>query len=299
MYSRVIGVPMDLGTDRRGVDMGPSALRYAGVADLLESVSDGYEDAGDISVPNPEDRDPNGEQPSEGSAKYLREIRGVCLSIEEAVADSLSEEEFPLILGGDHSIAIGSVRGAAAKRDVGVLWFDAHADFNTPASSPSGNVHGMPLAALFGRGSFEHMEWTQADFAEENVAIIGLRDVDPDEADALERSDIATYTMRDIDSRGIVEVVEEAIDRVSDGVDSLHVSLDMDALDPDETPGVGTPVRGGLTYREAHTSMELIGDTDALGSMEIVEVNPILDTHNRTAELGVECLASALGRDAL
>ena len=299
MDVRAIGVPMDLGADRRGVDMGPSALRYAGLPAAVESLGYGYEDAGDLAVPNPEARDPHAELPARGTAKYLKEIQGVCHGIETAVSETVAEGDLPLVLGGDHSIAIGTVRGVAAERDVGVLWLDAHGDFNTPASSPSGNVHGMGVAALFGRGSFGRMDWTRADIEEEHVAMVGLRDLDSEEGDALDDSGIATYTMRDIDKQGMERVVENAIDRILDDVDALHLSLDLDVLDPDEAPGVGTPVRGGITYREGHTAMELVAETDALRSIEVVEANPILDSHNRTAELGVELVASAFGRRTL
>jgi arginase len=294
-----IGVPMDLGADRRGVDMGPSALRYAGLAETIESLGHEYEDSGDLRVPNPEDRDPRAELPSKGTAKYLKETREVCNRVERIVAKTVADGGLPLVLGGDHSIAIGTVRGASAERDVGVLWLDAHGDFNTPTTSPSGNVHGMAVAALLGRGGFGDMAWAQADIAEEHVAMVGLRDLDSEEGEALNDSNITTYTMRDIDREGLDSVVADAIDHLLEDVDALHVSLDLDVLDPNEAPGVGTPVRGGITYREAHAAMELIAETDALQSMEIVEVNPILDSHNQTAELGIDLLASALGEQIL
>lgn len=290
---------MDLGADRRGVDMGPSAIRYAGLSEAVRSVGLSYDDAGDLPVPRPEGRDPNAERPEQGSAKYLRETRWVCRRVESAVADAIDDGDFPLVLGGDHSIAIGSVNGASDGRDVGVLWLDAHGDFNTPSTSPSGNVHGMPVGAFLGRGVFGEMSWATADVAEENVAMIGLRDIDDAERDALRDSDVAVHTMSDVDNRGLVPVVEDAIDAALDGVDVLHVSLDMDFLDPDEAPGVGTPVRGGVTYREAHAAMELIADTEAVRSMEVVEVNPVLDSHNRTADLAVELVASGLGKRIL
>ncbi|QLD87585.1 arginase [Natronomonas salina] len=299
MELRAIGAPMDLGADRRGVDMGPSALRYAGLSDAVRSVGVSYDDAGDLPVPRPEGRDPNVERPAEGSAKYLRETRWVCRRVESAVADAIEDGAVPLVLGGDHSIAIGSVNGASAADDVGVLWLDAHGDFNTPATSPSGNVHGMPVAAFLGRGVFGDMSWATADVDEENVAMVGLRSIDGEERTALRNSDVTAYTMSDVDTRGLVPVVEEAIEAALDGVDTLHVSLDMDFLDPDEAPGVGTPVRGGVSYREAHAAMELVAETGALGSMEVVEVNPILDSHNRTADLAVELVSSCLGKRIL
>ena len=299
MDLRAIGAPMDLGADRRGVDMGPSALRYAGLAEAVRSVGVSYDDAGDLPVPRPEGRDPNAERPEAGNAKYLRETRWVCRRVESAVADAVEEGSLPLVLGGDHSIAIGSVNGASADQDVGVLWLDAHGDFNTPSTTPSGNVHGMPVAALLGRGVFGDMGWATADVAAENVAMVGLRSIDGEERTALRNSDVSAYTMSDVDTRGLVPVVEEALEVALDGVDALHVSLDMDFLDPDEAPGVGTPVRGGVTYREAHAAMELIAETGAMKSMEVVEVNPILDSHNRTADLAVELVASCLGKRIL
>jgi arginase len=250
-------------------------------------------------VPRPEGRDPNAERPEAGNAKYLRETRWVCRRVESAVADALEEGTTPLVLGGDHSIAIGSVNGASSDRDVGVLWLDAHGDFNTPETTPSGNVHGMPVAAFLGRGAFGDMDWATADVEESNVAMVGLRSIDGDERTALRNSDVSAFTMSDIDTRGLVPVVEDAIEAALDGVDALHVSLDMDFLDPDEAPGVGTPVRGGVTYREAHAAMELVAETGALRSMEVVEVNPILDAHNRTADLAVELVASSLGKRIL
>ena len=299
MDARIIGVPMDLGADRRGVDMGPSAIRYAGLSSALRDLGIDIDDDGSLPVPRPEGRDPNAERPPEGTAKFLRETRRVSRRVESAVDSALDSGAVPLVLGGDHSVAIGTINGASSGRDVGVLWLDAHGDFNTPTTTPTGNVHGMALAAVLGRGCFGDMAWARTDVDERNVASVGLRDVDGAEREALVDSDVAAYTMSDVDDRGFVAVVEEAIEAALDGVDRLHVSLDMDVLDPDEAPGVGTPVRGGVTYREAHAAMEVIADTDACASMEIVEVNPILDTHNRTAELAVELVAGALGRRIL
>jgi arginase len=293
----LIGVPMDLGADRRGVDMGPSAIRYAGLAEAIESLGHDFEDRGDVTVPRPEVQDASGEV----NAKYLEETAQVCRDLRHVVADTIDEDRFPLVLGGDHSIAIGTVGGAARDREVGVVGFDAHGDFNTPATSPSGNVHGMSVAAMLGRGSFAGTDWAVApSVSEENVAMVGLRDIDDLEREALTDSDVTTYTMSDIDERGLTPVVEEALAVASDGVDGIHVSLDMDWLDPNEAPGVGTPVRGGATYREAHAAMEHVADhVEDVVSMEVVEVNPILDQHNRTAELAVELIASALGKRIL
>jgi len=297
----VLGVPMDLGADRRGVDMGPSAIRYAGLADELEELGFDCVDRGDLQVPRPEQRDPDADEPAGGRAKYLGETRDVCTRLATRVGDVVGRGSFPLVLGGDHSIAIGTVTGVARTRETGVLWFDAHGDFNTPETSPSGNVHGMPLAALLGNGSFAASEWANsANVPEENVALVGLRDVDPTERPAIVDSDVTAFTMSDIDHRGITDVVEEAISVATDGVDNLHVSLDLDWFDPTEAPGVGTPVRGGVSYREAHAAMERVAAPEVpLTSMELAEVNPILDEHNRTAELAVEMAASALGKRVL
>jgi arginase len=297
----VLGVPMDLGADRRGVDMGPSAIRYAGLAAELEALGNRTTDRGDLEVPRPEERDPDAGEPVGSRAKFLAETEDVCTRLATRVGDIIGDDAFPLVLGGDHSIAIGTVSGAARTRETGVVWFDAHADFNTPETSPSGNVHGMPLAALLGKGPFAGSEWATApNVSEENVAIVGLRSIDETERPALRDSDVTTYTMSDIDHRGITDVVESAIAVATDGVENLHVSLDLDWLDPTEAPGVGTPVRGGVSYREAHAAMERVADPEVpLSSMEVVEVNPILDEHNRTAELAVELAASALGKSVL
>lgn len=292
---------MDLGADRRGVDMGPSAIRYAGLAEAIEVLDHGCMDVSDLPVPRPETHDPEEGEPLGGDAKFLRETATVCRDLREAVAGTIEDGAFPLVLGGDHSIAIGSIGGSARVGRTGVVWFDAHGDFNTPETTPSGNVHGMPLAAVLGKGAFEGSDWAHVpEVPERNVALVGLRDTDSRERVALRDSDISAYTMSDIDERGLSDVVEEAFERASDGVDGVHVSLDMDFLDPDEAPGVGTPVRGGATYREAHTAMEHVAaNLEAVRSMEVVEVNPILDTHNRTAELAVELVASALGKRVL
>ncbi len=298
---RAIGVPMDLGADRRGVDMGPSAIRYAGLADQLEGMGLPCTDGGDLPVPRPEERDPDAGEPEGGRAKFLDETRAVCRTLADAVAETLADGQFPLVLGGDHSIAVGTAAGLAADRDVGVLWFDAHGDFNTPATTPSGNVHGMALAAILGRGTFAGTDWADAGVDPENVALVGLRALDAEERTAVRESPVAAYTMTDIDQRGVTAVVEEALDHATDGVDALQVSLDLDWLDPGEAPGVGTPVRGGVSYREAHAALELVHrQADGVrAALEVVEVNPIIDQHNRTAELAVELAASALGKRIL
>lgn len=296
----LLGVPMDLGADRRGVDMGPSAIRYAGLADRLEGLGYDCTDEGDLTVPRPERHDPDRGDPS---AKYVDEVETVCTRLADSVAAARESGRLPLVLGGDHSIAIGTARGVAraGPGTTGVLWVDAHADFNTPETSPSGNVHGMPLAATVGLGSFADREWAAAPgIAPENVALVGLRSVDDRESASVRESGVATYTMSDIDERGIAAVTREAIAVAAADVDRLYVSLDMDVLDPDEAPGVGTPVRGGMTYREAHTAMELVhSEAPDVCALELVEVNPVLDRENRTAELACELAASALGERVL
>ncbi|MFC6988759.1 arginase [Haloplanus sp. GCM10025708] len=296
---RIIGAPTDYGANRRGVDMGPSAIRYADLADELERTGFDCQDGGDLPAPRVEERD---EEAGVGrsNAKYLREVETVCRRLADEVADALAASSSPVVLGGDHSIAIGSIAGSARDADVGVLWFDAHGDFNTPETTPSGNVHGMPLAAALGRGEFASSSWARADgLAAENVAMVGLRDLDAAEKDAIRESDVTAFTMTDVDERGIASVVDDALDVVTAGTDGVHVSLDLDWLDPMEAPGVGTPVRGGVTYREAHAALELVAETGALRSIELVEVNPVLDDHNETAELAVELAASGFGRRIL
>jgi arginase len=299
---RVLGVPMDLGADRRGVDMGPSAIRYAGLADQLETIGQSCVDGGDIAVPRPEERTPESDGFGDGPTKYLQETREVCEDVATAVGATVSDGEFPLVLGGDHSIAIGTAAGVAAERATGLLWFDAHGDFNIPATTPSGNVHGMSLAAILGIGPFADAAWAHTPrIRPDNVALVGIRDLDDGERDTLRESPVSVYTMTDIDERGVTDVVEEAIDVATRDVEQLHVSFDVDCLDPAEAPGVGTPVRGGMSYREAHAAMELVHSraNSRLRALEVVEVNPILDQHNRTAELACELVASALGKRIL
>lgn len=298
MTIRTIGVPMDLGADRRGVDMGPSAIRYAGLSAALDGIDRSTVERGDLTVPHAEERDPDEET---SNAKYLAEIESICTRLADEVAGTLADGALPLVLGGDHSIAIGTLAGASRGADIGAVWFDAHSDVNTPGTTPSGNVHGMPLAAALGMGSFADTSWANApNLAEENVALVGLRSVDDPERERIRDSEMTAFTMSDIDERGVVSVTEEALAVATDGVDGMHVSLDMDWLDPSHAPGVGTPVRGGVTYREAHSAMELVADhDDALRSLEVVEVNPILDSHNETAELATELAASALGKRVL
>jgi arginase len=299
---RIIGVPSDFGSNRRGVDMGPSAIRYAGLLEELQAVGVDCVDAGDLRVP--EVRTGDATESSVENAKHLEAVAEVSSAIDDEVEDAIEDGTLPVVLGGDHSVAIGTMGGAATQGDIGVVWFDAHGDLNTPSTSPSGNVHGMPLAAALGMGEFSNMYWARTPgLREENVVWVGLRSIDDAEAEAIEGSKATAFTMSDIDERGIIDVTQEALKIAGKGVDGLHVSLDMDFLDPNEAPGVGTPVRGGVSYREAHAAMEQVanwdGDGGELRSLEVVEVNPILDQVNETAELATELVASALGKRIL
>jgi len=298
---RIIGVPMDLGQSRRGVDMGPSALRVAGVQSRLKQLGHTVEDIGNVPVKQPEEQ-PYGEK----RAKYLNEIAETCRGLAEMTEQTLAEGLLPLVLGGDHSIAIGSCSGVSdffrkQSKKIGYLWLDAHGDMNTPESSPSGNVHGMPLAALIGYGAPELVELLgyKPKIEPRNVAIVGVRDLDAKERRLVKDSGVHALTMRDIDERGMREVMSEALRFAMDDTDGVAVSLDMDVIDPSDAPGVGTPVRGGITYREAHLAMEMIADSEAMVSLEIVEINPVIDLHNTTALLGVEMVLSATGKKIL
>src|SRR5947209_656048 len=294
MRIRVIGVPMDLGADRRGVDIGASAIRYAGLNDRLHKLGYSVHDIGNLVVPQPESY-PSGNL----KVKYLEPIVQVCNELATIVTNSLQENEFPLVVGGDHSIALGSISGVARlHKNIGVLWIDAHGDFNTDETSPSGNIHGMILAALAGIGNKDLTDicgWSPKIHAE-SIVIVGARDLDPSERERLHANAIHVFTMSDIDQRSISEVMREALAIAGSHKNGIHLSLDMDALDPKEAPGVGTPVRGGLTYREAHLAMEMIASMGNLVSMDVVEVNPILDRENATASLAVELVFSALGK---
>ncbi len=298
---RIIGVPMDLGQNRRGVDMGPSALRVAGLQARLKQLGRQVEDIGNVMVPQPEEQ-PYGEK----RARYLDEISEACKGLAEAVKKTLDEDMTPLVLGGDHSIAVGTVAGAAAHfnkagKRIGVIWLDAHGDMNTPDSSPSGNVHGMPLASIMGYGPPELTQLAGVNPMVEprNVALVGIRDLDSKERKLMKESGVHVFTMRDIDERGMREVMADAIRYAGDDTAGIAVSLDMDFVDPTDAPGVGTPVRGGVTYREAHLALEMIADSKLMCSFEVVEVNPVIDLHNTTATLGVELVLSGLGKKIL
>jgi arginase len=298
---RIIGVPMDLGASRRGVDMGPSALRVAGLQARIKQLGHQVEDIGNISVKQPEEM-----SYGEKRAKYLAEIADACKDLAGIVEKSLDESMLPVVLGGDHSIAAGSLSGVAGhfrkkEKKVGLIWLDAHGDINTPESSPSGNVHGMPLAAAMGYGATELVELQgfKPKVEPQNISLVGIRDLDSQEKKLAKKSGVHVFTMRDIDERGMREVMSDALKYAMDDTDGISVSLDMDFVDPSDAPGVGTPVRGGVTYREAHLAMEMLADTEAMVSLEIVEINPVIDEHNRTALLGVELVLSGLGKKIL
>jgi len=289
----VIGAALDLGQGRRGVDMGPSAIRYAGLEERLVGLGYVVRDHGNVETAVPEATTVQDER-----ARFLPEIKETCARIAAKVVEEASNGAVPLVLGGDHSVALGTLGGLASLHGAGgVLWVDAHSDINTPDTSPSGNVHGMSLAAALGLAGdeFASDEWPLPAVDPRHVALIGLRQADDGERALLREVGVRVFTMSELDRIGVERAIREALDHVS-GPGFVHVSLDMDALDPEVAPGVGTPVRGGLTYREAHLAMELIAESELADSLEVVEVNPILDRGNTTAETAVELVASALGK---
>jgi arginase len=297
----IIGAPLDMGAGRRGVDMGPSALRLAGLNARLASLGYIVEDLGNVSVVQQESVSSGPE-----NAKYLPQIAKSCEKLAQMVNGAVKAGKFPLVLGGDHSLAVGSVAGVAAayrerQESIGLIWIDAHADMNTPETSPSGNVHGMPLACCIGHGPKELIGifGFSPKVNPRNVVLIGIRDVDRRESEEVRASGVTCFTMRDIDERGLRSVIEEGVRIAGSGTAGIQVSFDMDSVDPDEAPGVGTPVRGGMTYREAHLAMELLSDSGRVIAMEVVEVNPVLDTANRTALLAVELVMSGMGKRIL
>jgi arginase len=290
---------MDLGQDRRGVDVGPSAIRYANLSATLEDLGYTVADLGNVEAPIPETVEEKAE------VRYLSAVRSVCERAAARAAQMVSEGLFPVFLGGDHSISIGTISGVASAANVagfgrtGILWLDAHADFNTPETSPSGNVHGMPLATLTGRGYPDLVDLGDgAAVRAEDVAVVGLRSVDREEREFLAEAGVNVYTMKDVDAYGIPSVVRSALKDLSH-LDRVHLSFDLDVVDPEVAPGVGTPVRGGLTYREAHLVMELVNEAAVVTSLDVVEINPILDSRNGTAELAVELVESLMGRQII
>jgi arginase len=297
----LIGVPLDLGAGRRGVDMGPSALRVADVDAKIAALGYDVVDSGDLPVKIQETQGPG-----DPRLKYLKEILEVCGLLRDRVAEALAAGTLPVVLGGDHSVAMGTIAGLSRhfngrREKLGLIWFDAHADANTAETSPSGNIHGMPLAAVLGHGAdpLVHLAGFLPMVEASRAALVGIRDVDPAERATVKSSGIGTFTMRDIDERGMRSVMEEAIKRATTGTAGVHVSFDLDGIDPDFAPGVGTPSPGGLSYREAHLAMEMLADTGKVVSAELVEVNPILDQRNGTAALAVELLCSLLGKKIL
>lgn len=298
MKATIIGVLMDLGADRRGVDMGPSAIRVAGLYERLQELGFSVTDAGNIAVRNPEMM-----QVTDRRLKYLPEISAACGQLAEMVEATLEKGSIPIVLGGDHSIAIGTVSGLAAfhhrrQRRVGVIWFDAHGDMNTPETSPSGNIHGMPFAVILGKGAPEltGLGGFSPKVHPSDCVLIGARSVDREEARILRDSGVRVVTMRELDERGMGAVMDEAILIATRHTEGFHVTMDMDFVDPAFAPGVGTPVPGGPTYRESHLAMEKVADSGRMLSFELTEVNPVLDISNRTAELGVELILSAFGK---
>jgi arginase len=297
----VIGVPLDLGAGRRGVDMGPSAFRVADIHQRLRELGYDVKDDGDVPVHIAETR-----EPGDPRLKYLGEIRGICEQLRDRVKAVAATGSIPVMLGGDHSLAMGSIAGMAAyhrskKQKIGLIWFDAHADSNTSETTPSGNIHGMPLAVALGIGdpSLTGLAGKPPMVDGKRAALVGIRDVDQAERANVKASGVGAFTMRDIDARGMGTVMEEAIHRALMGAAGIHVSFDLDAMDPELAPGVGTPSPGGLSRREAHLAMEMLADTGKVLSVEFVEANPILDQRNVTAKLGVELLASLLGKKIL
>jgi arginase len=297
----IIGVPLDLGAGRRGVDMGPSAFRIAGLNARIGELGRTIVDRGDVPAPIPETRGKTDEH-----KKYIHEIAHVCLALYTTVTDALDAGALPVVLGGDHSLAAGSVAASAdwvartSSKSMGLIWVDAHGDMNTPDTTTSGNVHGMPLAALLGQEPVELASiGSSPSVIPEHTVLVGIRNLDEREKERIRVSGVHIFTMKDIDRHGIAVVAERAIALASEAAGGIHVSFDLDACDPTFAPGVGTPVRGGLDYREAHLVMEMVADSQKLVALDLVEVNPTLDLRNATAEFGVELALSALGKQIL
>jgi arginase len=300
-FVEVIGVPVDLGAGRRGVDMGPSAIRIADLEPRLEQLGHKVQDVGDLDVMIPETQ-----KIGEGKLRYKAPILAFCDVLRQAVDKSLEKNHLPLVLGGDHSIAVGSVAGstgyfARQGESLGLIWFDAHGDANTPETTPSGNIHGMSLAISLGMGDPDlvNLGGRSPKVLPRNTVLIGIRDVDRAERETLKKSGVTVYTMRDLDERGMRDVVDEGIRIASDGTAGIHLSFDMDVVDPEDAPGTGTPVWGGITYREAHLAMEMLSDRAQIVAIDLVEVNPVLDTQNMTGTLAAELAQSVLGKRIL
>ena len=300
----ILGVPMDLGQQRRGVDMGPSAVRYAGLFERLEKLGLTVRDLGNIAAPGRDEaavRANRAVELSQGKMRHLAEVVTVCSQIYAQARGLVGANAFPIFLGGDHSIAIGTVSAMSqAHTGLGLIWVDAHGDFNTPQSTPSGNIHGMPVAALTGRGHADliHLGRPGPKLRPQDIVMIGIRDLDGPERQALAHSGIRVFTMRAVDELGMAQVARQALAHLQHAT-RIHISLDMDVMDPSEAPGVGTPVPGGMSYREAHLLMEILAESTKICSLDVVEINPILDEQNRTAELAVALIASLLGQRIL
>ncbi|MBI4393289.1 MAG: arginase [Euryarchaeota archaeon] len=297
MHVSIIGAPVDLGASRRGTDMGPSAIRAAKLQQKLENLGHTVTDLGNIHTPTVEAM-----RVRDKSLLYMDEIVRICEELADMVAKEAAKDRFPLVLGGDHSIAMGTTAGITrAKKKIGIIWMDAHGDFNTPATTETGNIHGMPFAAILGYGSDKvvNLAGISPKAVEKNAVLIGARALDKRERELLKNSKVTVFTMRDIDEMGIKKVMEEAAEIASKGVKHVHLSFDMDLVDPSEAPGTGTPVHGGLTFREAHLAMELLADTEVVTSMDLVELNPLMDVQNRTGDLAVGLITSALGKKIL
>jgi arginase len=292
----IIGAPVDLGADRRGVDMGPSAIRYAGLEAGLRAIGHHVRDLGNIPAPVPESA-----ETGHAELKFLEPILHMSKDLADTVSRVVEEGLFPLVLGGDHSVSLASVTGVVRHRKVGIIWFDAHGDFNVPSTSPSGNIHGMVLSALTGFGDVRLVDLCgiRPKIEPQNAALIGVRELDPGERRLLRSVGVHVFTMHDVDRMGLVNVVNLAVERASAGADGIHLSLDLDVVDPLQAPGVGTPVLGGLNFRETHLAMEILAESKRLVSMDVVEVNPILDSHNETANLAMQFTLSALGKRIL
>jgi arginase len=297
----LIGVPLDLGGGRRGVDMGPSAVRIAGIADRLAALGHRVRDCGDIVTPTPETR-----EAGDPKKRYIHEIQAACEALYAQSLDTLAQGAFPIVIGGDHSLGAGSIAASAAfarrrEQPIGLIWVDAHADMNTPATTLSGNVHGMPLAALLGEDPRELalIGGYEPKVRPEQTVLVGIRNLDDREKDEVRASGVHVFTMKDIDRQGAASVIEQAIRIACRDTAGLHVSFDLDVCDPTIAPGVGTPVRGGLNYREAHMAMEMFADSRRLIALDLVEVNPVLDVQNTTAVLAAELAASAMGKKIL